>query len=423
MDRLEITKIEGLEILDSRGYPTVQATVTLSGGARGTAAVPSGASTGKYEAHELRDGENSRYGGKGVRSAIENVERVIAPALLGIHATDGTRADHIMITLDGVHNKSNLGANAILSVSIAIAKAAANALGIPLYRYLGGYTRAHLPIPMMNIINGGMHASNELDVQEFMILPVGASSFSEGARMCAEIYQSLKNELKKAGHSTAVGDEGGFAPSLKSDEDAIETILKAVQKAGYQAPNDVMLGLDIASGGWYMDGTYCLSKKNKQVSRDALIDHYKALCKSYPILSIEDGLGEDDIEGWKKITNELGKDHLLVGDDLFVTNVNLLQKGINNKIANAILIKPNQIGTLSETAAAVSLAKKNGYKVILSHRSGDTADTAIADMAVAFGADFIKSGAPCRSERCEKYNRLLVIESEMFSPQYGITFN
>ena len=423
MDRLEITKIEGLEILDSRGYPTVQATVTLGGGARGTAAVPSGASTGKYEAHELRDGENSRYGGKGVRSAIENIERVIAPALLGIHATDGTRADHIMITLDGVHNKSNLGANAILSVSIAIAKAAANALGIPLYRYLGGYTRTHLPIPMMNIINGGMHASNELDVQEFMILPIGASSFSEGTRMCAEIYQSLKCELNKAGYSTAVGDEGGFAPSLKSDEDAIETILAAIRKAGYRTPNDVMIGLDIASGGWYKNGTYHLSKRKKQMSRDALIDHYKMLCKSYPILSIEDGLGEDDIEGWKKITNELGGEHLLVGDDLFVTNVNLLQKGIHNKIANAILIKPNQIGTLSETAAAVSLAKKNGYKVILSHRSGDTADTAIADMAVAFGADFIKSGAPSRSERCEKYNRLLVIESEMFSPQYGIMFN
>ncbi len=419
MDRLEIVKIEGLEILDSRGYPTVQATVTLKCGACGTAAVPSGASTGKYEAHELRDGEKSRYGGKGVRLAIENIERIITPALLGIRATDGTRADHIMITLDGVHNKSNLGANAILSVSIAIAKAAANALGIPLYRYLGGYMCTRLPIPMMNIINGGMHASNELDVQEFMILPIGASSFSEGARMCAEIYQSLKKELGNTGHSTAIGDEGGFAPMLKSDTEAIETILAAIRKAGYQVQKDVMIGLDIASGGWYKDGAYHLSKRKKKMSRDELIDHYKSLCKSYPILSIEDGLAEDDIEGWKKITNELGREHLLVGDDLFVTNVNLLQKGINNKIANAILIKPNQIGTLSETAAAVSLAKKSGYKVILSHRSGDTADTAIADMAVAFGADFIKSGAPCRSERCEKYNRLLAIENEMFSPQYG----
>ncbi len=423
MEKMEIVKIEGLEILDSRGYPTIQTKVTLRCGACGIAAVPSGASTGKYEAHELRDNSNARYGGKGVLSAIENIEKVITPALLGIRANDGTRADHIMITLDGVHNKSNLGANAILSVSIAIAKAAAAALGIPLYRYLGGYAQTHLPIPMMNIINGGMHASNELDVQEFMILPVGASSFVEGTRMCAEIYHALKKELSVAGFSTSVGDEGGFAPALKSDEEAIEMILKAIQSVGYKAPRDVMLGLDIASGGWYKNGAYHLNKKGHQTTKDALIDHYKSLCDSYPILSIEDGLAEDDIEGWQKLTQELGKEHLLVGDDLFVTNVNLLKKGIHKGIANAILIKPNQIGTLTETAAAVALAKQNGYKVILSHRSGDTADTAIADMAMAFGADFIKSGAPCRSERCAKYNRLIEIENEMFSPQYGFSQN
>ena len=421
MEKMEIVKIEGLEILDSRGYPTVQTKVTLRCGAYGIAAVPSGASTGKYEAYELRDEADERYNGKGVLSAIENIEKVITPALLGIRASDGSRADHIMITLDGVHNKSNLGANAILSVSIAIAKAAANALGIPLYRYLGGYAQTHLPIPMMNIINGGVHASNALDVQEFMILPIGASSFAEGARMCAEIYHALKKELASVGFSTAVGDEGGFAPSLKSDEEAIEMILKAIRRVGYKAPQDVMLGLDIASSEWYKNGIYHLKKKDEKKSCEELISHYKKLCSTYPILSIEDGLADDDFEGWKSLTQELGKDRLLIGDDLFVTNVGLLEKGIQEGIANAILIKPNQIGTLTETAAAVALAKQNGYKVILSHRSGDTADTAIADMAVAFGADFIKSGAPCRSERCAKYNRLLEIENEMFSPQYGFS--
>ena len=423
MEKMEIVKIEGLEILDSRGYPTVQAKVTLRCGAYGIAAVPSGASTGKYEAYELRDSTNERYCGKGVLAAIENIEKVINPALLGIRASDGTRADHIMITLDGVHNKSNLGANAILSVSIAIAKAAANAFGIPLYRYLGGYTQTHLPIPMMNIINGGVHASNALDVQEFMILPVGASSFAEGTRMCAEIYHALKKELADVGFSTAVGDEGGFAPALQSDEEAIEMILKAIRRIGYEAPRDIMLGLDIASSGWYKNGIYHLNKKGIKLTRDELISHYKDLCNIYPILSIEDGLSEDDFDGWKHLTQDLGKEKLLVGDDLFVTNTGLLEKGIQEGIANAILIKPNQIGTLTETAAAVAMAKRNGYKVILSHRSGDTADTSIADMAVAFGADFIKSGAPCRSERCTKYNRLLEIENEMFSSQYGFSQN
>ncbi|MBP3591856.1 MAG: phosphopyruvate hydratase [Clostridia bacterium] len=416
---MEIVKIEGLEILDSRGFPTVQAKVTLRCGAVGIASVPSGASTGKYEAHELRDGSDKRYSGKGVLRAIENIKKVITPALLGVRANDGVRADHIMIALDGVHNKSNLGANTILSVSLAIAKAAAAALEIPLYRYLGGYTQNRLPIPMMNIINGGMHASNGLDVQEFMILPVGASGFGEGVRMCAEIYHALKYELSVNGFSTSVGDEGGFAPMLKSDEAAIEIMLKAIERVGYKAPRDVMLGLDIASGGWYKGDSYIPTKSQEKMTREELIDHYKRLCTSYPILSIEDGLAEDDIAGWRMLTSELGEKHILVGDDLFVTNVNRLDQGIKQGIANTILIKPNQIGTLTETAAAVSLAKQNGYKVILSHRSGDTADTSIADMAVAFGADFIKSGAPCRSERCEKYNRLLAIEGEMFSPHYG----
>ncbi len=419
MDKLEITKIEGLEILDSRGFPTVQAKVTLRCGAEGIASVPSGASTGKYEAYELRDKSKDRYNGKGVICAVENIEKVITPALLGVRANDGTRADHIMITLDGVHNKSNLGANTILSVSLAIAKAAAAALGIPLYRYLGGYTKNRLPIPMMNIINGGMHASNGLEIQEFMILPVGASSFSEGVRMCAEIYHALKTELAEGGLDTSVGDEGGFAPTIEKDEAAIELILKAIHRVGYQTPKDIMLGLDIASGEWYEKGLYTQSKKKKSLTSDDLIKHYKSLCSAYPILSIEDGLAEDDVGGWQKLTHELGSEHLLVGDDLFVTNVSRLNQGIKKGIANTILIKPNQIGTLTETAAAVFLAQKNGYKVILSHRSGDTADTSISDMAVAFGADFIKSGAPCRSERCEKYNRLLTIENEMFSSKYG----
>lgn len=416
---MEITKIEGLEILDSRGFPTVQARVTLKCGAVGIASVPSGASTGKYEAHELRDAKNTRYGGKGVLRAIENIEKVITPALLGVRADDGLRADHIMITLDGVHNKSNLGANTILSVSLAIAKAAAAALQIPLYRYLGGYVQNALPIPMMNIINGGAHASNKLDVQEFMIIPVGASSFKEAVRMCAEIYHMLKKELSSSGLSISVGDEGGFAPAFENDEAAIDIILKATRRLGYETPRDIMLGLDVASGAWYDREKYTLKKNGKIMTSERLIKHYKDLCNKYPILSIEDGLAEDDICGWQALTKELGRNHMLVGDDLFVTNVDRLHRGIQAGIANTILIKPNQIGTLTETANAVSLAKQNGYKVILSHRSGETADTAIADMAVAFGADFIKSGAPCRSERCEKYNRLLAIENEMFSPHYG----
>lgn len=417
----EIIAIEGREVLDSRGFPTVRARVTLACGAVGVATVPSGASTGKYEAHELRDAKNTRYLGKGVLNAIENIEKIIHPALVGINATDHTRADRIMITLDGVRNKSNLGANTILSVSIAIAKAAANALGIPLYRYLGGFMQSRLPIPMMNIINGGVHSSNQLDIQEFMILPIGAASFSEGVRACSEIYHTLKKNLAKAGHSVAVGDEGGFAPSLNTPEEAIEAILSASEDAGYHPGEDIVLGLDIASGAWYENEEYLLTKSGKRFTTDALLNYYLELCNKYPIYSIEDAFAEDDRVGWKKITQSLAKEHVLVGDDLFVTNTARLNAGIREGIGNAILVKPNQIGTLTETATAVALAKKNGYKVILSHRSGDTADTSIADMAVAFGADFIKSGAPCRSERCEKYNRLLEIEGNLFSAHYGIT--
>lgn len=419
MEKLEIAKIEALEILDSRGNPTLRVKVTLRGGAIGIASVPSGASTGKYEAHELRDKDEMRYGGKGVLQAIENVEKIITPALLGVLASDSVRCDHIMIALDGTQNKSNLGANTILSVSLAIAKAAAKGMGIPLYRYLGGYTANQIPIPMMNIINGGVHASNGLDVQEFMILPIGAISFSEGVRMCAEIYHVLRQSLGKQGMTTAVGDEGGFAPALKNDEDAIDRIVAAIRTAGYDPGEDVFIGLDVASGDWYKEEKYRLSKSGSVFTSTELIEKYRSLCEKYPIYSIEDGLAEDDIEGWQKLTRALGDHHKLVGDDLFVTNTERLFFGYHKKIANSILIKPNQIGTLSETATAVMLAKQCGYKVILSHRSGDTGDTSIADMAVAFGADFIKSGAPCRSERTEKYNRLIAIESEMFSPRYG----
>ena len=419
MNGMEIERIEGIEVLDSRGMPTVRTKVTLRCGAFGIASVPSGASTGKYEAYELRDNDGEKYFGKGVIKAIENIRNKITPALLGVPATDGQRCDRIMITLDGTHNKSNLGANAILSVSIALHKAAANALGIPLYRYLGGFSSNRLPIPMMNIINGGMHASNDLDIQEFMILPTGASSFSEGVRMCAEIYQTLKRSLIARGSNVSVGDEGGFSPSFGNDEAAIEAILEAIDKAGYRAFDDVRLGLDVASGGWFQMGEYRMEKSKKHRTREQLLAYYKELCEKYPIISIEDGFAEDDDEGWKSLTKELGRDHLLVGDDLFVTNAERLREGIRKGIANAVLIKPNQIGTVSETASCIELAKQHGYKVILSHRSGDTGDTAIADMAVAFGADLFKSGAPCRSERTEKYNRLLMIENEMFCPTYA----
>ena len=419
MEKLEIKKIDAIEILDSRAIPTVQARVTLKGGAVGIASVPSGASTGKYEAHELRDRDENRYGGKGTLRAAENIEKIIEPALKGIPAVESERCDHIMIALDGTRNKSNLGANTILSVSIAIAKAAAAALGIPFYRYLGGYMSDRLPIPMMNIINGGVHASNSIDIQEFMILPMGASSFAEGVRMCAEVYRILKREIDAIGRSSAVGDEGGFAPALENDECVLDLIMQSVLLAGLTPGRDIMLGLDVASGSWYDGEKYRMTKSQKEYSTADLIQRYERLCKLYPIYSIEDGLAEDDGDGWRRMTRSLGKDHMLVGDDLFVTNTERLAYGIKEGLGNAILIKPNQIGTLTETVAAISLAKRSGYKIILSHRSGDTADTAIADMAVAFGADFIKSGAPCRAERTEKYNRLIFIENEMFSPRYG----
>lgn len=418
--KTEITEIRAREILDSRGNPTVEATVILKDGTSASASVPSGASTGKYEACELRDTESPRYFRLGVEHAVENVTRKIAPALIGISATEQSRADSLMIALDGAYNKSNLGANAILSVSLATARAAASSLGIPLYRYLGGALASRMPIPMMNVLNGGAHAANNVDIQEFMIVPVGADSFADGVRMCAEIYHALKNLLRAAGKDTGVGDEGGFAPSLGTDEEAIEWLLSATEKAGYRAGEDIMISLDIASSEWKEEGGYVLKKSGKKYTADALCDFYDALRKKYPILSIEDGMGEEDGYGWRRLTERLGKNTLLVGDDLFVTNRARLAEGIREGYGNAILIKPNQIGTLTETAATVSLAKENGYRVILSHRSGETGDTFIADLAVALGADYIKSGAPARAERTEKYNRLLKIESEIFGASYGM---
>ncbi len=418
--KTEITEIRAREILDSRGNPTVEATVILKDGTSASASVPSGASTGKYEACELRDTESPRYFRLGVEHAVENVTRKIAPALIGISATEQSRADSLMIALDGAYNKSNLGANAILSVSLATARAAASSLGIPLYRYLGGALASRMPIPMMNVLNGGVHAANNVDIQEFMIVPVRADSFADGVRMCAEIYHALKNLLRAAGKDTGVGDEGGFAPSLGTDEEAIEWLLSATEKAGYRAGEDIMISLDVASSEWKEEGGYVLKKSGKKYTADALCDLYDTLRKKYPILSIEDGMGEEDGYGWRRLTERLGKNTMLVGDDLFVTNRARLAEGVREGYGNAILIKPNQIGTLTETAATVSLAKESGYRVILSHRSGETGDTFIADLAVALGADYIKSGAPARAERTEKYNRLLKIESEIFGASYGM---
>ncbi|HBJ18322.1 MAG TPA: phosphopyruvate hydratase [Clostridiales bacterium] len=418
--KTEITEIRAREILDSRGNPTVEATVILKDGTAAAASVPSGASTGKYEATELRDTENPRYFRMGVEHAVENVTRRIAPALIGISATEQSRADSLMIALDGAYNKSNLGANAILSVSLATAKAAAASLGIPLYRYLGGALATRLPIPMMNVLNGGAHATNNVDIQEFMIVPVGADSFADGVRMCAEVYHALKNLLRSAGKETGVGDEGGFAPSLGTDEEAIEWLIRAIEKAGYRAGEDLMISLDIAASEWKEEDGYILKKSGKKYTADALCDFYLGLRKKYPILSIEDGMGEEDAYGWRRLTELLGGNTMLVGDDLFVTNRARLAEGIREGYGNAILIKPNQIGTLTETAATVALAKEHGYRVILSHRSGETGDTLIADLAVALGADYIKSGAPARAERTEKYNRLMKIESEIFGASYGV---
>lgn len=416
----EIKEITAREILDSRGTPTVEATVTLESGAVGTASVPSGASTGAYEAVELRDREK-RMHGKGVLMAVDSVKSKIAPSLVGVSALDQVRADSIMITLDGTGNKSNLGANAILSVSLAIARAAAAHVGVPLYKYLGGASRNTLPIPMMNILNGGAHSDNNIDIQEFMVVPHGAESVTEAVRMGAEIYFHLKNLLHNRGYSTAVGDEGGFAPSLDGERSAIELILESIEKAGLKAGSDVSLALDVASSEWY-DGekkNYFMPKSKRTLSSEELLALLCDLKSKYPIISIEDGMGEDDVPGWRAMTERMKSDTILVGDDLFVTNKKRLIIGKTQKIANAILIKPNQIGTLSEVIEAVDYAKANGYKTIMSHRSGETADTFIADLAVALGCELIKSGAPARSERAEKYNRLMKIESELFAPSFA----
>lgn len=414
MKALKIEKITGREILDSRGNPTVAAQVMLADGSIGIGMAPSGASTGIYEALELRDEDPSRYGGKGVTKAVHNVQGCIFHALKGLDASNTAQIDAAMQKADSTPDKSRLGANAILAVSIACARAAAKSLRLPLYRFLGGVNAKVLPVPMMNILNGGAHAANTLDVQEFMIMPVGAADFKQGLRWCSEVFWTLKALLKEKGLTTSVGDEGGFAPDLGSDEEAIDCILEAVTKAGYEPGRDFKIALDAAASEWKaeMTGKYRMPKSGKEWSSDELIDHWEKLCDRYPIASIEDALDEEDWEGWRRLTERLGSCVQLVGDDLFVTNTERLQKGITMGCANAILIKLNQIGTLSETLDAIQMAQKAGYKTIISHRSGETEDTTIADLAVAVNAGQIKTGAPCRSERVAKYNRLLQIEEE-----------
>ena len=417
MNYLEIEKIVGREILDSRGNPTVEAEVTLADGTVGRGTAPSGASTGEFEALELRDGDKSRYLGKGVTKAVDNINNTISKLLVGMDASDIYAVDKAMIEADGTKDKSNLGANAILAVSIACARAASIALDIPLYRFLGGVNGNRLPVPMMNILNGGAHADSSVDTQEFMIMPVGAPSFKEALRWCAEVFHNLKSLIKEMKDVTAVGDEGGFAPnSLGGDEDAIELILKAVEKAGFKPGTDFKIAMDAAASEWKSEkgkGFYHQPKSGKDFTTDELIDHWAALCEKYPIISIEDGLDEEDWEGWQKLTAKLGGKVQLVGDDLFVTNTERLAKGIKMGAGNAILIKLNQIGSVSETLEAIKMAHKAGYAAISSHRSGETADTTIADLAVALNTCQIKTGAPSRSERVAKYNQLLRIEEEL----------
>ncbi|MCC8181377.1 MAG: phosphopyruvate hydratase [Clostridiales bacterium] len=415
MKILEIQSVVGRQIIDSRGNPTVEAEVRLADGtvARGTA--PSGASTGQFEALELRDGDKSKFGGKGVTKAVANINGPIAKAVVGMNAIDTYAVDAAMLAVDGTKDKSNLGANAILAVSIAVARAAADSLGLPLYRFLGGANATKLPLPMMNILNGGAHATNSVDVQEFMIMPAGASSFSEGLRMCTEVFHALQKVLKGKGLSTGVGDEGGFAPDCASDEEAIEFILEAIRQAGYEPGKDFVLALDAASSEWKGEaaGQYHMPKCGKDYTSDELIEHWKRLVDKYPIISIEDGLDEEDWEGWQKLTAELGDRVQLVGDDLFVTNTERLAKGISLGCGNSILIKLNQIGSVSETMEAIKMAHKAGYTAVTSHRSGETEDTTIADLAVALNTCQIKTGAPSRSERVAKYNQLLRIEEEL----------
>lgn len=419
----EIISTEAREILDSRGNPTVEVEVELSSGAVGRAAVPSGASTGEHEAIELRDGNPDRYLGKGVTTAVKNVNEVIAPAVEGMDAAYQLEVDEQLVTLDGTPNKSNLGANAILGVSLAVAKAAAAAFEMPLYRYIGGVNAKTLPVPMMNILNGGAHADNNVDIQEFMIVPKGASCFREGLRMGAETFHALRKVLKSRGYNTSVGDEGGFAPNLKSNVEALDVIMEAVDKAGYRAGQDVFIALDSAASGFFKDGKYILAaEEKKEYTADELVEFYVGLAEKYPIISLEDGLAEDDWDGWKKLTERCGKRLQIVGDDIFVTNTKRLQRGIEMGVANSILVKVNQIGTLTETLDTIELAKKAGYTYVISHRSGETEDTTIADIAVATNSGQIKTGSACRTDRVAKYNQLLRIEEMLGdSGTYGGT--
>jgi enolase len=409
----EIKKVTAREILDSRGNPTVEVDVVLDSGVRGRAAVPSGASTGTREAVELRDGDKKRYLGKGVLKAVENVNKIISPELIGKNPNKQKEIDYLMIKLDGTDNKAKLGANAILGVSLAVAKAAAQDEGVSIYKYLGGKDAKRLPIPFLNILNGGKHADNNVDIQEFMIAPIGAPSFREALRYAAEVYHTLKGILKSKGLSTSVGDEGGFAPNLSRNEEAIEVIIAAIEKAGYKPGKDIAIVLDPAASEFYQEGKYLLKADNKSLSSEEMVDYYAGLVLKYPIISIEDGLAENDWEGWKILTRKLGEKIQLVGDDIFVTNPKILAEGIKQGIANAVLIKLNQIGTITETLETVNLAKKAGYACMFSHRSGETEDSFLADITVATNAGQLKTGAPARSERLAKYNQLLRIEEEL----------
>lgn len=418
-DYLKIESVEALEVLDSRGNPTVQVEVITDGGFSGVAKVPSGASTGSFEAVELRDNDEERYMGKGVKKAVENVNRMIAKKITGMNVYDQLKIDHKLIDIDGTDNKEKLGANATLGVSLAVAKAAANSLGMTLYNYIGGVNAKKLPTPMMNILNGGKHSDNNISSQEFMIMPTSGKDFAENLQMGVETYHNLKKVLKAKGYSVAVGDEGGFAPNLQSEEEALDVIVEAIKKAGYIPGKDISIALDVASTEMYDEAKkvgkngYLFWKTGTFKSSDEMIEYLEELVQKYPIVSIEDGLSEEDWSSWKKLTQKLGSKIQLVGDDLFVTNTDRLRKGIKNKVANSILIKPNQIGTLTETLDAIEMAQKAGYTTVISHRSGETEDTTIADIAVAVNAGQIKTGAPCRTDRVAKYNRLLNIENEL----------
>ncbi|MVX66125.1 phosphopyruvate hydratase [Clostridium chromiireducens] len=412
-DYLEIVDVVARQIIDSRCFPTVEVEIYLEDGTVGRAAVPSGASTGMYEAVELRDDDKSKFLGKGVLNAVKNVNETIAEELIGCNVFEQTYIDKMLIELDGTDNKSKLGANAILGVSLAVANAAAKALDMPLYRYIGGVNAKVLPVPMMNIINGGSHADNSVDLQEFMIMPAGAPTFSEALRMCAEVYHTLKKILNDKGYSTGIGDEGGFAPNLKSNAEALDVIIEAIEKAGYKPGEEIFIAIDAASSEYFKDGKYVLEHEGRTLTSAEMVDFFEDWVNKYPIISIEDGMAEEDWEGWKLITERLGKKVQLVGDDLFVTNTERLEKGINLGVANSILIKLNQIGTLTETLNAIEMANRAGYTAVVSHRSGETEDTTIADLVVAVNAGQIKTGAPARSERVAKYNQLLRIEEEL----------